>query len=183
MKLVLLIGNSAVGKMTVGQELMKITDLRLFHNHMMIEPVLEIFGQWRPDVTQRLRQVIFEEFAKTDSCGMIFTFMWAFDMQSDWDYVDWVKGIFGLPEEEVYNVELIAPQEVRLERNTTENRLKNKASKRSIEDSNARLIRDDDNHRCESYPGEITHPNYLRLENTDIPAAEAARIIKEQFNL
>ena len=40
MKLVLLIGNSAVGKMTVGQELAKITGLRLFHNHMMIEPVL-----------------------------------------------------------------------------------------------------------------------------------------------
>ena len=183
MKLVLLIGNSAVGKMTVGQELAKITQLRLFHNHMMIEPVLEIFGQWRPDVTQRLRQVIFEEFAKTDLYGMIFTFMWAFDMQSDWDYVDWVKGIFGLPEEDVYYVELIAPQEVRLERNATENRLKNKASKRSIEDSNARLIRDDHNWRCESYPGEITHPNYLRLENTNISPEEAARIIKEHFNL
>ena len=183
MKLVLLIGNSAVGKMTVGQELAKITGLRLFHNHMMIEPVLEIFGQWRPDVTQRLRQVIFEEFAKTDLYGMIFTYMWAFDMQSDWDYVDWVKGIFGLPEEDVYYVELIAPQEVRLERNATENRLKNKASKRNVTESNARLLRDDQNWRCESYPGEITHPNYLRLENADLPAAEAARIIKEQFNL
>ena len=183
MKLVLLIGNSAVGKMTVGQELMKLTGLRLFHNHMMIEPVLEIFGQWRPDVTQRRRQVIFEEFAKTDLYGMIFTFMWAFDMQSDWDYIDWVKGIFGLPEEDVYYVELIAPQEVRLQRNATDNRLKHKASKRSIADSNARLIRDDENWRCESLPGEITHPNYLRLENAEIPAAEAARIIKEHFQL
>ena len=45
MKLVLIIGAGAVGKMTVGQELMKITNLRLFHNHMMIEPVLEIFGK------------------------------------------------------------------------------------------------------------------------------------------
>ena len=183
MKLVILIGNSAVGKMTVGQELMKLTGLRLFHNHMMIEPVLEIFGQWRPDVTQRLRQVIFEEFAKTDLYGMIFTFMWAFDMQSDWDYIDWVKGIFGLPEEDVYYVELIAPQEVRLQRNATDNRLKHKASKRSIADSDARLIRDDENWRCESLPGEITHPNYLRLENAEIPAAEAARIIKEHFQL
>ena len=183
MKLVLLIGNSAVGKMTVGQELAKITGLRLFHNHMMIEPVLEIFGQWRPDVTQRLRQVIFEEFAKTDLYGMIFTYMWAFDMQSDWDYVDWVKGIFGLPEEDVYYVELIAPQEVRLERNATENRLKNKASKRNVAESNARLLRDDQNWRCESYPGEITHPNYLRIENADIPAAEAARMIREHFKL
>ena len=183
MKLVLLIGNGAVGKMTVGQELMKLTDLRLFHNHMMIEPVLEIFGQWRPDITQRLRQVIFEEFAKTDSYGMIFTFMWAFDMQSDWDYGDWVKGIFDLPDEDVYYVELIAPQSVRLERNVSENRLKHKASKRSIADSNARLIRDDENWRCESYPGEITHPNYLRLENAGISAAEAARIIRDHFKL
>ena len=183
MKLVLLIGNSAVGKMTVGQELMKLTGLRLFHNHMMIEPVLEIFGQWRPDVTQRLRQVIFEEFAKTDLYGMIFPFMWAFDMQSDWDYIDWVKGILGLPEEDVYYVELIAPQEVRLRRNATANRLKHKASTRSIADSTARLIRDDENWRCESLPGEITHPNYLRLENAEIPAAEAARIIKEHFQL
>ena len=183
MKLVLLIGNGAVGKMTVGQELAKITGLRLFHNHMMIEPVLEIFGQWRPDVTQRLRQVIFEEFAKTDNYGMIFTFMWAFDMQSDWDYVDWVKGIFSLPDEDIYYVELIAPQEVRLQRNVSENRLKHKASKRNIEDSNARLIRDDSNWRCESYPGEITHPNYLRLENAGISAAEAARIIRDHFRL
>jgi hypothetical protein len=109
--------------------------------------------------------------------------MWAFDMPSDWEYIDWVKGIFGLPDEDVYYVELIAPQEVRLERNVTENRLKHKASKRSIEDSNARLLRDDRNWRCESYPGEITHPNYLRIENAQIPAAEAARIIKNHFNL
>ena len=183
MKLVILIGNSAVGKMTVGQELAKITPLRLFHNHMMIEPVLEIFGQWRPDVTQRLRQVIFEEFAKTDLYGMIFTYMWAFDMPSDWDYIEWVKGIFGLPEEDVYYVELIAPQEVRLQRNATDNRLKHKSSKRDVEASNARLIRDDANWRCESLPGEIPFPNYLRLENSGIPAAEAARIIKKHFNL
>ena len=44
MKLVFIFGDAAVGKMTVGQELIKITDLRLFYNHMTIEPVLEIFG-------------------------------------------------------------------------------------------------------------------------------------------
>lgn len=31
--LVIILGPHAVGKMTVGQELAKITDLRLFHNH------------------------------------------------------------------------------------------------------------------------------------------------------
>jgi shikimate kinase len=37
MKLLFLFGDAAVGKMTIGQELMKITNLRLFDNHMTIE--------------------------------------------------------------------------------------------------------------------------------------------------
>lgn len=182
MKLLILIGNSAVGKMTVGQELCKITPFRLFHNHMMIEPVLEIFGSFRGDVIQKLRSVIFEEFAKSDAFGLIFTYMWAFDMPSDWEYIENVKRIFGLSEEDVYYVELIAPQNVRLERNRTENRLRNKASKRDIEASDNRLIRDDRNWRCESLPGEIPFPNYLRIHNADLTAAEAASLIKSHFH-
>ena len=182
MKLLILIGNSSVGKMTVGQELCKITPFRLFHNHMMIEPVLEVFGQFRGDIIQNLRHVIFEEFAKTDNYGLIFTFMWAFDRKEDWDYIEHVKNIFGLAEQDIYYVELIAPQDVRLERNSTENRLKHKASKRDVDASNQRLIRDDWNYRCESLPGEITFPNYLRLENADISAEDAAKIIKKHFS-
>ena len=71
MKLVLIFGNGAVGKMTVGQELTKITELRLFHNHMTIEPVLEIFGAFNSKVIEKLRKVIFEEFAKSDKYGLI----------------------------------------------------------------------------------------------------------------
>lgn len=182
MKLLILIGNSAVGKMTVGQELCKITPFRLFHNHTIIEPVLEVFGSFYGPAIHRLREVVFEEFAKTDNYGLIFTYMWAFDMQSDWDYIERVKKIFDLPKEDIYYVELIAPQQVRLERNHTENRLMNKASKRDVAASDARLIRDDENHRCESYPGEISFPNYLRLENANISAEEAAQIIKETFD-
>ena len=182
MKLLILIGNTSVGKMTVGQELAKITPFRLFHNHMMIEPVLEIFGQFRGDVIQKLREVVFEEFAKTDHYGMIFTFMWAFDYPKDWDYIESVKNFFNLPEEDVYYVELIAPQEVRLARNVTENRLNNKASKRDIEASNQRLLNDDRRFRCESLPGEIPFPNYLRLENGNISAEEAAQRIKSHFS-
>lgn len=181
MKLLFMIGDSAVGKMTVGQELVKITDFRLFYNHMTIEPVIELFGTYNHNVVARLRQVIFEEFAASDQFGLIFTYMWAFDSQYDWDYVEHVKSVFGLPDEDVYYVELIAPQEVRLQRNATENRLHHKASKRNIEASNRRLIDDDTRYRCVSYPGEIPFLNYLRLENAEIPADEAARIIKEHF--
>lgn len=94
MKLVFLIGSGAVGKMTVGQELMKLTGLRLFHNHMTIEPVIEIFGSYNGAAVAGMREVIFREFAKTDCYGMIFTYMWAFDQPSDWDYIEHVRQIF-----------------------------------------------------------------------------------------
>ena len=44
MKFVMIIGPQAVGKMTVGQELAKITGLKLFHNHMTIELVTPFFN-------------------------------------------------------------------------------------------------------------------------------------------
>lgn len=73
MKLVFILGDTAVGKMTVGQALMKITDLRLFHNHMMIEPVMEIFGTFESKTIKELREIIFHNFAASDNYGMIFT--------------------------------------------------------------------------------------------------------------
>ena len=178
MKLILIIGSGAVGKMTVGQELMKITDLRLFHNHMMIEPVLEVFGSFDGAVIQRLREVIFEEFFKTDYAGMIFTMMWAFDMPSDREYVMGVASKF----DEVYCVELIADQSVRLQRNGTENRLKHKASKRDVELSNQRLL-NEERYRLVSEPGEIPFENYLRIDNTEIDPETVAKMIKEKFSL
>ena len=181
MKLLFLFGNSAVGKMTVGQELVKITPLRLFHNHMMIEPVLEVFGDFRGDVIHKLRAVILEEFGKSNHYGLIFTYMMAFDMPSEYTYLQQVKDTLGVAEEDVYYAELVAPQNVRLERNKTENRLLHKASKRDIESSDFRLIRDDQNHRMESLPGEITSPNYIRIENSNLSPSDTARIIKERF--
>ena len=183
MKLVFLMGDAAVGKMTVGQELMKITDLRLFHNHMTIEPVLEIFGTFDGKTIQELREVIFRNFAASDRYGMIFTVMMAFDMQSDWDYLEHVKQIFEPYGTEFYYVELIATQEVRLARNKTENRLRHKASKRDLAVSDARLIRDDETHRCVSKPGEFPFTPYLRIENADKTPEEVARIIKDSFRL
>ena len=183
MKLVWIIGDAAVGKMTVGQELMKQTGLRLFHNHMMIEPVIEIFGYFNGHITQQLREVIFREFAKSENDGMIFTYMWAFDMPSDWEYVAYVTDIFRQQNAEIYYVELIAPQQVRLQRNETPNRLQHKASKRDLEASRERLLRDDAAYRCVSNPGEIPFENYLRIENSDLPPDVVAAMIKEKFAL
>ena len=182
MKFVLIIGEGAVGKMTVGQELAKITGLRLFHNHMSIEPIIEIFGTYHRPAINRFRQMVFEEYAKTDNYGMIFTYIWAFDMPEDWDYIESVRKIFEPYGTEFYCAELIAPMEVRLERNLTENRLANKPSKRDTEHSRSNIM-NESKYRCISNEGEIPFENYIRLETSDMSAEEAARIIKEKFAL
>jgi hypothetical protein len=128
MKLVFIMGDAASGKMTVGQELCKRTGLRLNHNHMTIEPVLEIFGYFHGQAISRIREVIFQEFAATDLPGMVFTYMMAFDMPSEYEYIDRVIQTLDVAEEDVCYAELVAPQDIRLARNVTENRLKNKAS-------------------------------------------------------
>ncbi len=183
MKLLFLIGDGAVGKMTVGQELARITDLRLFHNHMTIEPVIELFGHYDHKTVNELREVIFQNFAASDNYGLIFTYMWAFDQPSDWAYVQHVRDIFTPYGTEFYCVELVAPLEIRLARNATENRLRHKPSKRDLSFSNALLFAADKEHRLVSFEGEIPFENYLRIDNSHLSPRDAARRIKETFKL
>ena len=181
MKLLLLFGDMAVGKMTVGQELAKITELKLFHNHMTIEPVLEIFNEFRWDIIERLRNVFFEEFAATCNYGMIFTYMWDFDQKSDWNYIDEIIYIFKKYNSQIYFIELIAPKEIRMQRNITENRLKYKPSMRNIENSSNVLL--SNTGRYNSREGEILFNNYYRIDNTNLSAEKTAKNIKNKFDL
>jgi len=183
MKLIIIFGAGAVGKMTVGQELSKITDLRLYHGHMDIEPVVEIFGNRNGKAVTRIREVIFEEFVKTDLYGMIFTFMWALDVKADWDYIDNLVDIFRRNKADIYYVELVASQEIRLQRHVTENRLKHKASKRNIEWSTNLLLNEDKNYRLVSNDGEIPFENYVKIDNSNLSPDVVASMIKERFSL
>ena len=185
MKFVLIFGPQAVGKMSVGQELAKLTELKLFHNHMTIELFHQFFGY--DSETMRLsnivRKELFEAFAKSDQYGLIFTFVWAFDLQTDWDYVEQISHIFKSNGADLYYVELEADLEERLIRNKTPNRLQEKPSKRNVERSEIDLLKTMDKHRLNSEPGEITFPNYLRINNTNLSATEVAIMIKQRFSL
>lgn len=75
---------------------------------------------------------------------------------------------------------LIAPLKVRLERNATENRRQQKASKREVEFSRSLLFAEEQ-HRLVSNPGEIPFSSYLRLENTDLSPEDAADRIIQAF--
>ena len=181
MKFVLIFGAQAVGKMTVAQELCKITDLKLFHNHMSIEPVIEIFGELNRKVVSDFRKSVFKNFAKSDNYGLIFTYVWAFDDKEELKHIKQIKKYF--KKADIYHVELVAPLSVRLERNSTENRLKNKASKRDIQTSEKRILSAEEKHRCESLDGEIKFKNYIKIDNSNLSPKQVAEMIKEKFDL
>ena len=93
-----------------------------------------------------------------------------------------MKGIFRPYGTEFYCVELIAPKEVRLQRNATENRLAHKLSKRDLEQS-GRFLEEEENCRLVSFEGEVPFENYLRIDNTFLSAADAAQLIRKTFDL
>jgi hypothetical protein len=185
MRFVLVFGPQAVGKMTVGQELAKITDLKLLHNHMTIELLQPFFGfsseMWR--LSSLFREEIFKAVSKSDLSGMIFTFVWAFNKKEDWEDVDKICSIFESNDGEVYFVELEAELEERIKRNKTPNRLEHKPSKRDVQQSELRLKASLEKLRLNSLEGEIKKKNYIKINNTNLSAEEVAKMIKNEFQL
>ena len=124
-KFVMIVGPQAVGKMTVGQELTKITNLKLLHNHMTIELLTKIFDYSKESYTKlnlEFRTRIFEEFAKSAEYGLIFTCCFDFDVCEEWEIIRKWRNIFKENGGECYFIELETSLEERLRRNKTANR-------------------------------------------------------------
>ncbi|MGY3717445.1 AAA family ATPase [Sutcliffiella cohnii] len=186
MKCVLIFGPQAVGKMTVGQELEKLTGLKLFHNHMTIDLVSHFFSYSTKEgkrLVNLFREEIFNEVAKSDLEGLIFTFVWAFNLESDKEYVDRIAKKFEDNGGEVFYVELEANLEERLVRNKTPHRLAHKPSKRNLEWSENDLKSSVEKYRLNSLPGEIQKKNYVKIDNTNLSPAEVAIMIKDTFKM
>lgn len=186
MKFVLIFGPQAVGKMTVGQELEKITELKLFHNHMTIELVSPFFSygtETGKKLVGQFRQAIFEEVAKSDLEGLIFTYVWAFDLENERDYIDEVCSMFEARGGDIYFVELEADLEERLLRNKSPHRLQEKPTKRNVERSERNLLDTYEKYRLNSIDGEIKRENYIRINNTNLSPEEVAKVIQETFKL
>lgn len=151
-KFIMIFGPQAVGKMTVGHELTKITELKLFHNHMSIELFHPFFGfgseTWR--LSSIVRRELFESFASGIQYGLIFTYVWGFDLKEDWEFVEQTCNMFETKGADIYFVELESTIEERLKRNTTAFRLDRKPTKRNIENSKKDLIKTMEKHRLNS---------------------------------
>jgi hypothetical protein len=183
--LVFLTGPPAVGKMTVGLALQELTGLRLFHNHLSIEAVLPVFPFGSEPFSRlvgEFRVRIFEEVARSDLPGLIFTYVWAFDQPEDRHFVETMKQIFEVRGGTAVFVELWADLETRLARNETELRLTRKPSKRDVELSRARLLDHEARYRLSSN-GDFPFEPYVRIDNTQLDPSQAAERIVAHFDL
>lgn len=184
--LVFIIGPPAVGKMTVGHELMLRTGLKLFHNHQTIDLILPFFPFGSPPfgrLVGEFRRRIFEEVAASDLPGIIFTYVWAFDLASDDATVEEYSEIFRSRGGRVVYVELEATQEERLRRNETEFRLDAKPFKRDLDASRRQLLELDDKYQLNSRGRLAGRKDYLHVDNTGLSAADVAERIVDAFAL
>ena len=183
MKLIVIFGPPAVGKMTVGYELARLTELKLFHNHMAIDLVTNFFNWGTPGfaLVGEIRKRIFEEVAANNLPGLIFTFTWNLGDPKDKEYVDGLTKIFRDKGAEIYFVELEASLKTRLKRNTTEFRLSQKPPKRDLQQSERLMCKHEKELKMNSNSDFYYRENYLKIVNDSVSAESAAMQIIDRF--
>jgi len=172
--------------MTVGEQIAARTGLRLFHNHLAIEPVLRFFPFGSPPfgrLVDRFRRDLIEEVAASDLPGLIFTYVWAFDLPEDERAVDQFAEPFRRRGGRTLFLELEASQEEPLQRNQGASRLAEKPSKRDIGFSRRNLIELDRRHRLSSGGQFDDRTDYLRINNTRLEPAHVATAAISHFGI
>ena len=184
MKLIVVFGPPAVGKMTVGQELSRLTGYPLLHNHMTVDLVRQFFDFGTPQydrLVPTFRQMLVAEAAASNLHGLIFTFVWDLDLDGDRQFVEGLRDVVAAHGGTTYYAELEAGLDERVARNRTENRLRHKR----IEPIGAEVFlrSAESTHRMNS-GGNFPYPErHLKIANTHVGARAVALRIAAAFGL
>jgi hypothetical protein len=166
--LIVIFGPPAVGKAAVGHELAKLTGFRFFHNHMTAEPVAALFG-WgaAPWLLSQLRLTLFTAaLAQPNMPSIIFTFVWALDLEDDGEFIQQVVALFEASGGQVFFVELVASLPARLEREGTPLRLSLKPSKHNVQSARALLVEFEGKYKLNS-TNDFPYPEHHLVLNTE----------------
>ena len=183
--LIVICGPQAVGKMTVAESIRDKTNYYLMTNHDSIEVSDKIFGFGTPaqkEFNAAFRKKAFELAIKYN-INMLFTYVCAFELQEERDYLTGLANMFQKSGGNFYFVELSADLQTRLERNVTPHRMEMKATKRNVEWSKADLLKTAEKHRLNTNPGEVWFENHVKIDNTKLTPDEAADRIIERLGL
>jgi hypothetical protein len=181
-KLILIFGPSAVGKMTVGQELAKLTGFKLLYNHMIIDMITEFFPFGTPAYAKLTRSWFLQvmEAAAEERLPLIVTFSLAFFQSDARSIIDELSAKFREADMRVCYVELSAPIETRIARNETPNRRAHK----KVDWSTPERLREIEAWGRWNSDGDFPYPDdHLFIDNTDLSALDAATRIRERFGL
>ena len=176
MKLVLIYGPPAVGKLTVAKELEKTTSFKIFHNQLTVDLVGSIFEWGTPEynkINHKFRVELIEAAAKSDLKGLIFTFCYAYPQDTKFIRllkckVEKHKGLFHI-------VQLTCKKEklfTRVKNASRENfdKLRTKKSLKRI------LVQHD-------LYSPVPKLHSLKVDNTNKSPRRVAQMIKEHYKL
>ena len=178
-----IIGAPASGKMTIGQELSRLTDSTLFYNHQAIDFALEIYQDYTEEMWEFVRGITFS-FLETSARyhrSVILTGVTDFSNQYHLMYLKDIQDLLNEYHQEILFVELETSLEERLRRNRTENRLKYKPLKRYFEVSEREILETDKTNQLNSQKQPSGLHHYLKIDNTNLSAEEVAQQIQEKM--
>lgn len=204
--LLMILGGQAVGKMTVGEEIEKQTQLKLFHNHMTVELANHFYGfgddldevtklnrkALFSDLRDRLRLVVFDNVGKSHLPGLIFTGAMYYDSDEVWkimnSYIETFKqAALSIGERtRLLIVELSCDIDERFKRNVSENRLVKKPSKHNVEWSKRDIEKQVLTRRVDANEQDIKRfgaDGFVKIDNTSISAYDVAQMIIDEFDL
>lgn len=183
--LIVVCGPQAVGKMTVAESLRDKLKYNMMMNHDSIEMSDKIFGFGtlaQKEFNSIFREKAFE-IAVQNNVDLIFTYVCAFEILEEREYLTSLAELFQNAGGEFYFVELSADLETRLQRNETPHRMERKVSKRDVVWSKANLLRDTEKHKLNSDDGEYWFKNHMKIDNTNLMPDKVADMVIEYFEL
>ncbi len=175
MKLIIIYGPPAVGKLTVAKELKKITNFKIFHNHMtvdLIEPFIKFGGKTFWKYVEKIRRELFKMAAK-ENINLIFTFCYV--KKLDDKNISKIIEIIEKNNGKTYFVKLSANKEKIYERVKDESR-KSHGKIKSTEKLKTLL-------KTEDFFSQIPHKKSLVIDNTNLSAKQTAEKIKKELGL
>lgn len=173
-------GPPAVGKLTIGHELAKLTGYRLFHNHLTVLVARSIFpGHHEPSpekaYTKLLKKMRLDGITAAAEADVNLIFTFTYSGLSDDTFVNKIVEIVKKHDGEVHFVQLMAPDDILLQR--VGNRTRKEIVKLTDPVKLQEIL------KTRNVRGAVKHRNVLKLDTSKITPLQAATNIVTQCKL
>ncbi|MBU2101707.1 AAA family ATPase [Patescibacteria group bacterium] len=173
MKLIVLYGAPASGKLTLAKKVAEVTGYRLFHNHLTVDLLKELLEFGTPEfyeLNHQLKLDLLEATAKQGRVsGVICTF--AYDKKTDNPFIDKLKEISKRQDIDLQFIQIYCDREELLKRVTEDSRKEYKKI-HSVEGLSKCLESGD-------FMSEVAGVNSKRIDSTDLSVEEAVAQVVE----